>query len=414
MIGLVFCSGKNWRMHPMRAFVALAILTCGRGAGLAQNDPYWKERQKMIEERVEREGVKNERVLNALRQVPRHLFVAEKLRTHAYTEEILDIGYKQTLSTAYIVGYMTAAIDSQPGDRVLEIGTGSGYQAAVLAKIVKEVYTIEIVDPLGNEAAQRLKSLGYNNVKVKIGDGFKGWPEFAPFDKILVTCSPEKVPQPLADQLKEGGKMIVPLGTRYHQAFYLFEKRDGKLVENKLLPTLFVPMTGQAESERKVQENAARPRIVNGGFEKSTDGVADGWFYQRQATLEHKGAREGKTFITFANQEVGRDAHALQGVGIDGKQVKAVKLSLWVKTEDAVRGSEPYQQPGLAILFFDVDNRKVGEQYVGPWLGTFAWTRFTRDIAVPRATKMAMIQIGLRGATGKLSIDDVRMTATSR
>src|SRR5260370_6568375 len=140
----------------------------------------------MVEERDQLEGVRNEVVLNAIREVPRHLFVAPKYQPHAYGEMIIDIGYKQTLSTAYIVAYMTEAIDPRPTDRVLEIGTGSGYQAAVLARIVKEVYTIEIVKPLGESAAERVKPLGCKNVKVKIGDGFKGWPECAPFTKI--TC----------------------------------------------------------------------------------------------------------------------------------------------------------------------------------------------------------------------------------
>jgi protein-L-isoaspartate(D-aspartate) O-methyltransferase len=384
-------------------------------SAVAQDDAYRKARLKMVEERVEREGIRNEAVLNAVRQVPRHLFVSSKLRAHAYSEEILDIGYKQTLSTAYIVSYMTEAIEPRPTDRVLEIGTGSGYQAAVLSKLVKEVYTIEIVKPLGESAAERLKSLGYTNVKVKVGDGFKGWPEYAPFDKILVTCSPESVPQPLLDQLREGGKLIIPLGERYQQAFYLFEKKDGSVVKTRLLPTLFVPMTGIAEDQRKARPDRAHPRIVNGGFEEITDGAADGWFYQRQATLEQGKAPEGKHYLTFTNREPGRDAHVLQALGIDGSRVRSLRISLMVKAEDAVGGVEKYERPGLVILFFDADNRKVGEGDLGPWLGTFAWRRFTApDIRVPKQTHMAMIQIGLRGATGRLSVDDVRLTPHSR
>jgi len=211
----------SWRMHLtwrwliISAPVALLVLGMSTAGGLAQEqDPYQKLRLKMVEEFIEKEGVTNEAVLNSMRQVPRHRFVPPKMQANAYMDWIIPMGYKQTVSPPYIVAYMTQAIDPKPTDRVLEIGTGSGYQAAVLAKIVKEVYTIEIVEPLGREATQRLKELGYANVHTKIGDGYKGWPEYAPFDKIIVTCSPENVPQPLKDQLREGGKMIVPLGER--------------------------------------------------------------------------------------------------------------------------------------------------------------------------------------------------------
>src|SRR5206468_1539879 len=148
-------------------------------------------------------------------------------------------------------------------DRVLEIGTGSGYQAAVLSGLVKVVYTIEIVPQLGKEAAARLERLGYKNVKAGVGDGYKGWPEAAPFDKIIVTCSPEKVPQPLLDQLRDGGKMIIPLGERYHQAFYLYDKVGDEVSRTKLLPTLFVPMTGIAKGDR----TRSPAGLVNGSFQ---------------------------------------------------------------------------------------------------------------------------------------------------
>src|SRR5262249_14529648 len=169
----------------------------------------------MVEVDLAREGITNKAVLDALREVPRHAFVDPLDHHRAYIDQALPIGHKQTISPPFIVAYMTQAIDPQPGDRVLEIGTGSGYQAAVLAHLVRDVHTIEIVEPLGKEAAARLKQLGYANVHVRVGDGYKGWPEAAPFDKILVTCSPEAVPQPLVEQLREGGKMIVPLGQRY-------------------------------------------------------------------------------------------------------------------------------------------------------------------------------------------------------
>jgi protein-L-isoaspartate(D-aspartate) O-methyltransferase len=157
-------------------------------------------------------GITNARVIAAMSKVPRHLLVPEGVRGQAYEDRPLPIGFGQTISQPYIVAFMTERLEVKPTDRVLEIGTGSGYQAAVLAELAAEVYTIEIVQPLAERAAADLKSLGYTNVFVRAGDGYKGWPEAAPFDAIIVTCAPEKVPQPLIGQLKEGGRMIIPLG----------------------------------------------------------------------------------------------------------------------------------------------------------------------------------------------------------
>ena len=355
------------------------------------------------------QGITEQRVLSAIERTPRELFVDEPFSATAYENIALPIACGQTISQPYIVAYMTQAVDPQPTDKVLEIGTGSGYQASILSGIVKEVYSIEIVEPLARQAAERLKKLGYNNVTTKAGDGFKGWPQHAPFDKIIVTCSPEAVPQPLADQLREGGKMIIPLGKRYHQAFYLFEKQNGKLIENKLLPTLFVPMTGMADELRKNKEDSAHPKIANGGFEESTDDMPDGWFYARQATLEHLGAKEGKAYMTFSNTEPGREAHILQAVGIDGSRVQKINISLWVRADGTTRG-----QPSLRISFYDTNNHSLGSHNIGPWVGTFRWKRVSKEINVPKDAVMGMIQVGLRGAIGRLSIDDVRMTYISR
>jgi protein-L-isoaspartate(D-aspartate) O-methyltransferase len=379
-----------------------------------EGDPYYKARQKMVEERVEREGIRNPAVLRAMLEVPRHLFVAPRYYADAYRDVIIDIGYKQTLSPAYIVAYMTEAIDPQPTDKVLEIGTGSGYQASVASRIVKQVYTIEIVEPLARAATERLKLLGYNNIHTRWGDGYKGWPEAAPFNKILVTCSPESVPQPLLDQLADGGKMIIPLGERFRQAFYLFEKENGKIKKTRLLPTLFVPMTGQAETERKVRVNSNHPRIYNGSFQTEKAGMPDGWFYLRQATLERRGGPGGKPYLTFSNHEFGRDAHALQAFGINGKRIRNLSISLMAGGEEVEPGPAPYDHPGLAIRFFDARNRMVGDDDMASRSGTFGWTQLSREIPVPEDAQMAMIQIGLRGALGRLSIADIRMTPHSR
>ena len=214
-----------------RVYVVLVTLvgaaSVAWSVGSAQpRDRFARAREQMVQQFLIPEGIDNPRVLRAMRTVPRHQFVPPSLWSQAYDDSALPIGYRQTISPPFIVAYMTQTIDPQPTDRVLEIGTGSGYQAAVLAELVKEVYTIEIVEPLGKKAAQRLAQLGYENVFVKIGDGYQGWPEHAPFDKVIVTCSPEDVPPPLVEQLREGGRMIIPLGERYQQVFHLLEKRQ--------------------------------------------------------------------------------------------------------------------------------------------------------------------------------------------
>src|SRR5207253_11463217 len=194
-------------------------------------------------------GIKDERVLAAMGKVPREKFVPADERGDAYEDGPLPIGYGQTISQPYIVAFMTEQLRPKRSDRVLEIGTGSGYQAAILGELVAEVYTIEIVEPLAKSAEATLRRLGYKNVHLKVGDGYKGWPEEAPFDAIIVTCAPEKVPQPLADQLKDGGCMVVPVGERFAQQLYLLEKKNGQLKESVTLPVRFVPM--QRDTQKK-------------------------------------------------------------------------------------------------------------------------------------------------------------------
>ena len=200
-------------------------------------------RQHMVEIQIKGRRITDARVTEVMSSVPRHEFVPEDYRGHAYEDHPLPIGYGQTISQPYIVAFMTEQLRPRPTDRVLEIGTGSGYQAAVLSKLVAEVYTIEIVKPLAQRAEMDLRRLNYSNVKVKAGDGYKGWPEHAPFDAIIVTAAPDHVPQPLIDQLKEGGRMIIPVGGREMQQLYLLEKHAGKLTQHAVLPVNFVPLT---------------------------------------------------------------------------------------------------------------------------------------------------------------------------
>ena len=203
----------------------------------------------MVEHQLKARGIKDERVLAAMAKVPREEFIAADARTDAYEDGPLPIGYDQTISQPYIVAFMTEQLRPKPSDRVLEIGSGSGYQAAILAELVADVYTIEIVEPLAKTAEATLQRLGYKNVHNKVGDGYKGWPEEAPFDAIIVTCAPENVPQPLVDQLKDGGRMVIPVGERFAQQLYLLEKKNGQLKESATLPVRFVPMLREKKKQ---------------------------------------------------------------------------------------------------------------------------------------------------------------------
>lgn len=214
------------------------------------DDPHMQQRARMVERQMVRRGIDNLRVLDAMRKVPRHLFVAPEQARHGYDDRPLSIGHGQTISQPYIVALMTQLAAPRQGDRVLEIGTGSGYQAAVLAELASEVYTIEIVEPLAAEARQRLEQLGYGNVSVRAGDGYGGWPEHAPFDIIVVTAAPERIPQPLLDQLGPGGRMVVPVGAQLPgQQLQLIDKQDdGSLRTTRVAPVRFVPFTRDEEA----------------------------------------------------------------------------------------------------------------------------------------------------------------------
>ena len=204
-----------------------------------------REREKMVFEQIEARGVEDSAVLNALLKVPRHMFVPEDVQSYAYHDEPLPIGEGQTISQPYIVAYMTEVLQLGGQDRVLEIGTGSGYQAAVLAEIVQEVYTVEIIEPLGVSARKRLKRLGYDNIEVHIGDGYFGWEEHSPFDAIIVTAAADHIPPSLVRQLKNGGKMCIPIGQPYYlQVLKLLEKNEkGEVRIWDIIPVRFVPLT---------------------------------------------------------------------------------------------------------------------------------------------------------------------------
>jgi protein-L-isoaspartate(D-aspartate) O-methyltransferase len=229
----------------LQFLVLAAIAATGCGQKAPPVSDFAAQRQLMVQQQLVTRGINDARVLAAMAKVPREEFVTPESRAASYEDGPLPIGYGQTISQPYIVAFMTEQLRPTPSDRVLEVGTGSGYQAAMLAELVSEVYSIEIVRPLAKNAEATLQRLGYKNVHVKFGDGYKGWPEAAPFNAIIVTCAPDKVPQPLVDQLKDGGRMVIPVGDRFAQQLYLLEKKNGQLKQSATLPVRFVPMTSE-------------------------------------------------------------------------------------------------------------------------------------------------------------------------
>jgi protein-L-isoaspartate(D-aspartate) O-methyltransferase len=205
-------------------------------------EEYTHQRVHMVEQQIKARGINNTDVINSLLKVKRHLFVPPGYRHQAYGDFPLPIGFNQTISQPYVVAYMTEILEPEKNMRVLEIGTGSGYQAAVIAEICKEVYSIELIDSLAIKARETLASAGYKNIRVKSGDGYLGWPEYAPFNAIIVTCAQTEIPQTLIDQLAEGGRMIIPAGEKDNQVLVLLQKKNGKIHKTETLPVRFVPM----------------------------------------------------------------------------------------------------------------------------------------------------------------------------
>jgi protein-L-isoaspartate(D-aspartate) O-methyltransferase len=209
------------------------------------SDPNSERRARMVETQIVARGVRDPRVLQAMKEVPRHLFVDAAQQSQAYDDHPLPIAGNQTISQPYIVALMTELLDLQSGDRVLEIGTGSGYQSAVLSRLARDVYSIEIVPELARASAERLRTMGFQNVTVREGDGYRGWPEHAPFNGIVVTAAPPRIPEPLVDQLAPGGRMVIPVGDFFQELKVFTKDKNGKVTEKDILPVRFVPMTGE-------------------------------------------------------------------------------------------------------------------------------------------------------------------------
>jgi len=244
-------SSPRMRRSVERCLVLLAVLlpACPEAKPPPSSD-LTTQRQIMVDQQIAARGITDPATLEAMRTVPRHEFLPMRLREEAYMDYPLPIGHGQTISQPYIVAFMTEAIRPQPGEKILEIGAGSGYQAAILAAMGADVYTIEIIEPLAGMARQTLERLGYQNARVKHGDGYRGWPEHAPFDAIIVTCAPDKIPPDLVAQLKDGGRMIIPVGGGMNQELILLRKQGDKIEKQSVLPVRFVPMTGEAQGGR--------------------------------------------------------------------------------------------------------------------------------------------------------------------
>ena len=380
-------------------------------------DRYANARERMVREDIAASGVTNTRVLESMRLTPRHEFVTTAQRPLAYFDMSLPIGERQTISGPFVVAYMTEQLDPKPTDRVLEIGTGSGYQAAILSPLVGTVYSIEIHDALGRRARSTLRRLGYTNVVTKIGDGFMGWAEKGPFDKIIVTCSPEEIPLPLIDQLVEDGIMIIPVGERYEQTLVRLQKRAGELERTDLVPSLFVPMTGEAEERRAVLPNGVKPRLANSSFEECLPDseTPTAWYYGRQeALLENDNSPDGRRHLLLKNSEPGRPAHIFQGFPIDGLSVRELKISYQVRVAGLGSGRIPAEKPGVAIRFFD-ERRARSTRLVAPLrILNGQWGLVTGSLLVPTWSRDAILQVGLMGATGQIEVDKIQIVAVER
>jgi len=243
------------KVYFIITFIILFAFPVGCGGDRRSSKPdsgrdFKTMREKMVETQIKGRGVRDERVLSAMLNVERHRFVPKEYESQAYADRPLPIEEGQTISQPYIVALMTELLELKGEEKVLEVGTGSGYQAAILAELAKEVYTIEIVETLASTAKILLFEQGYRNIQVKAGDGYLGWPEVAPFDAIIVTCAPDHIPKPLMEQLKEGGRLVVPVGA-HSQELKKIVKKSGKIETTDVLPVIFVPMTGEGVKQKK-------------------------------------------------------------------------------------------------------------------------------------------------------------------
>jgi protein-L-isoaspartate(D-aspartate) O-methyltransferase len=413
-------------MPPVRIVILTAIYGCIISAVCSaerpdvRSFPVIKPAEMMVDDLLlPQGGLTNAAVIDVMKRIPRNKFVDAQHQPQAYWDQALAIGYKQTISPPYIVAFMTQELDPKPTDKVLEIGTGSGYQAAVLSLLVDTVYSIEIVEPLGKHAAKRLKNLGFKNVHVRIGDGYKGWQEAAPFDSIIVTCSPDAVPQPLVEQLKDGGRMIIPVGERHQQAFYLCKKIDGKLQKERLQQVLFVPMTGEAEDKRAAKNDTGNKTslLTNGNFkDRNEDGTPNGWHYVRNAGLPPHDSPQ--VTVRFTRQKPKRIdgqlvppalSQMLQGFACDGRETKSLHLEYDLRGENVTAWYGAEMTPTAMLSLTDENWKQIAVLPLGRCVGSFDWKHISQDVAIPPKTREAVLLLGLPLSSGQIDIRDVKV-----
>jgi protein-L-isoaspartate(D-aspartate) O-methyltransferase len=364
---------------------------------------YATKRQELIDKVLIPGGIRDPKVVQAVSQTRRHEFVPENIRSEAYLDRALPIGAQQTISSPFIVSLMTEILRTKPSDRVLEIGTGSGYQAAILSPLVDSVYTIEIVGELQDRTTALLQRLGYKNIHTKTGDGYLGWPEHAPFDKIIVT-------------LKEEGLMVIPVGERYQQMLRAFRKTNGTMVAVYERPTIFVPMTGLAESQRQVQPDGRNPKLLNGDFEdKTSENYIPHWYYEFGVrTQTDPTAPKGSQVAEFNSDQAGGPSMLLQALPLDGRHVAKVRLSGFVKTANVQLSKTFEEQPFIVLQFFDEQRNRIGYEWLGPFIGDTPWTHAKREIKIPVENREVIVMIGLFGAKGTATFDGLELEVLER
>ncbi|MGV3606304.1 MAG: protein-L-isoaspartate O-methyltransferase [Planctomycetaceae bacterium] len=394
------------------------ILETASNPAFAQpgNQALASARQRMVREEIEAQGIKNAALLDAMREVPRDQFIPTHRRNVAYLNVAITYGDGHVVLPPLVIAHAIEQLDPKLNDKVLVIGTGTGYSTALLSRMSKEVFSIEIDRATALTAEETLRRLKYSNIQLKVGDGFEGWKEHAPFQKIIVECSPDTVPPALIEQLDEGGSLLIPVGDDYDQTMYLMKKVNGQLETVSMWPTLLVPMKGRAEELRSSSSEKPRPpSINNGGFEEivpGSDNLPAHWTYVRQAkVIEGERFPEGNRALQFLNDTPGHLSTAIQAFPVDGKSVSEITLSFRVWGKEIRPGLTRQQLPRLEVRFFDEKRRPCGGDWVGGWFLTFDWVQKTRRFSVPRQAKFAIVQIGLDGATGEIRFDDLRITS---
>jgi protein-L-isoaspartate(D-aspartate) O-methyltransferase len=370
-------------------------------------------RRLMVQEEIAAQGIENERLLEAMREVPREQFLPLSRRNLAYINVAITYGDGQIVLPPLVTAHLIEQLNPQKNDKVLVIGPGSGYSTALLSRMAREVYAVEIDPAVAKMAEETLARLKYTNVKLRVGDGFEGWKEHAPYQRIIVECSPDSVPKALVEQLAEGGMLLVPTGDEFDQTMHLCKKENGKLTTLSLWPTLLLPMKGKAEELRSQSEMPRDPSILNGGFEElvpKTKDIPAHWAYVRQGrAIADEFCPEGKNSLAFVNITAGAAATALQAFPVDGKKVSELSFACKVWGKDIRPGQNRQQLPRVEVRFFDEKRRLVGGDWMGGWHLTFDWLGKEHVFSVPRTAKFAVLRIGLGGATGEIRFDDLRL-----